>query len=128
MNAKDVVITRRGRSKKKEKQDDPHSNREGKAAWMSNRRDDWRLRPPSRWITNFTPLNAPLDQVLMQIRDDPALTWPIKSKSDLIKRLRNKYCRFHCNHGHDISDYYDLKQQIEAFIRQGKLQQFLEKE
>ena len=30
--------------------------------------------------------------------------------------------------GHDIADCYDLKQQIEALIREGKLQKFVSKE
>ena len=33
----------------------------------------------------------------------------------------------HRDHGHDIADYYDLKQQIETLIRQGKLQRFVNK-
>ena len=65
------------------------------------------------------PLNAPLDQVLMQIKDEGSLTFPGKLKSDPAKRSRNKYCRFHRDHGHDTADCYDLKQQIEALIRDG---------
>ncbi|XP_075669955.1 uncharacterized protein LOC142639697 [Castanea sativa] len=42
-------------------------------------------------------------------------------------RSRDTYCRFHCDHGHDTADCYDLKQQIEALIRQGKLQRFVSK-
>ena len=64
----------------------------------------------------------------MQIKDEGALTFPGKLKSDLSKRSRDKYCRFHCDHGHDTVDCYDLKQQIEALIRQGKLQKFINKE
>ena len=73
-------------------------------------------------------MNAPLDQVLMQIKDERALTFPGKLKSDPTKRSRNKYCRFHRDHDHDIVDCYDLKQQIEALIREGKLQKFVSKE
>ena len=51
-----------------------------------------------------------------------------KLKSDLSKQSRNKYCRFHRDHGHDTADCYDLKQQIEALIREGKLQKFVSKE
>ena len=54
--------------------------------------------------------------------------FPGKLKSDPTKRSRNKYCRFHRDHGHDIVDCYDLKQQIEALIREGKLQKFVSKE
>ena len=125
MNAADVVIARGGRPKKREKHDDPHPERGRKVARTSDRRDERRLRPPPRQTTNFTPLNAPLDQVLMQIRDDPFLAWPSKLKADPNKRPKNKYCRFHRNHGHKTSNCYDLKQQIGAFIRQGKLQQFI---
>jgi len=55
------------------------------------------------------------------------LTFPDKLKHDPNKRPREKYCRFHRDHSHDISDCYDLKQQIEAIIRQGKLQKFVGK-
>ena len=73
-------------------------------------------------------MTAPIDQVLMQIKDEEALTFPGKLKSDPNKRSRDKYCRFHRDHGHDTADCYDLKQQIKALIRQGKLQRFVSKE
>ena len=46
-------------------------------------------------------------------------------KGDPNKRPRNKYCCFHQDHGHNTSECYDLKQQIKAFIKQGKLQRFV---
>ncbi|XP_075670139.1 uncharacterized protein LOC142639893 [Castanea sativa] len=64
----------------------------------------------------------------MQIKDDTTLTWPGKLKGDPSKRSRDKYCHFHHDHGHDTSECYNLKQQIEALIRQGKLQRFVSKE
>ena len=73
-------------------------------------------------------LNTSIDQVLMQIKDEGALSFPGKLKGDPSKRPRDKYCRFHRDHGHDTSDYYDLKQKIEAFINQRKLQRFIDKE
>ena len=79
-------------------------------------------------FTSFTPLNGPLDQVLMQIKDEGTLTFPGKLKSDPSKRSRNKYCRFHRDHDHDTANCYDLKQQIEALIREGRLQKFFSKE
>ena len=85
-------------------------------------------KPPVGKFTSFTPLNAPIDQVLMQIKDEGALTFPDKLKGDSNKRSRDRYCRFHRNHNHDTTDCYDLKQQIEALIRQGKLQRFVSKE
>ena len=73
-------------------------------------------------------MTALIDQVLMQIKDEGALTFPRKLKGDLNKRSRDKYCCFHRDHGHDTADCYDLKQQIEALIRQEKLQKFISKE
>ena len=61
----------------------------------------------------------------MQIKDDPSLKWPEKMKGDPNKRNRNKYCRFHRDHGHDTDECFDLKQQIENLIRQEKLKNFL---
>ena len=58
----------------------------------------------------YTPLNMPLEQVLMQIKDDPSLKWPEKMKEDPNKCNRNKYCRFHRDHGHDTNECFDLKQ------------------
>ena len=67
----------------------------------------------------------PLEQVLMQIKDDPSLKWLEKMKGDLNKRNKNKYCRFHRDHGHDMDECFDLKQQIENLIKQGNLRNFL---
>ena len=77
---------------------------------------------------SFTPLTAPIDQVLMQIKDKEALTYPEKLKGDPNRRSRDKYCRFHRDHRHDMADCYDLKLQIEALIKQRKLQKFVRKE
>ena len=67
----------------------------------------------------------PLEQVLMQIKDDPSLKWPEKMNGDPNKRNRNKYCRFHRDYGHDTGECFDLKQQVENLIRQEKLKSFL---
>ena len=92
-----------------------------------DRREDRCSKPSIRKFTNFTPLTAPIDQVLIQIKDDTTLTWLGKLKGDPSKRSRDKYCCFHWDHSHDTSECYDWKQQIEALIRQGKLQQFVSK-
>jgi len=61
----------------------------------------------------------------MQIKDDLSLKWPEKMKGDPRKRNKNKYCCFHQDHGHETDECYDLKQQIEVLIKQGKLKNFL---
>ena len=64
---------------------------------------------PSARNQQYTPLNTPLEQVLMQIKDDPSLKWPEKMKGDPNKRNRNKYSRFHRDHGHDTDECFNLK-------------------
>ena len=56
---------------------------------------------------SFTSLIAPIDQLLMQIKDEGALTFLGKLKGDPNKRPRDRYCRFHRDHGHDTADYYE---------------------
>ena len=97
-------------------------------ARIGERRGDICSKPPTRRFSSFTLQTTPIDQVLRQIKDKGALTFPDKLKGGPNKRPRDKYCCFHCNHGHDTSDCCDLKQQIEALIRQGKLQKFVSKE
>ena len=97
-------------------------------ARTGERWDDRRSKPPTGKFTSFTPLTDLIDQVLMQIKDEGALTFPGKLKGVPSKRPKDKYCCFHRDHGHDTADCYDLKQQIEAHIRQGKLQRFVSKE
>ena len=86
-------------------------------ARTGEQREDRCSKLPIGKFTSFTPLIAPIDQVLMQIKDEGALTFPGKLKGDPNKRSRDKYCRFHRDHDHDTADYYNLKQQIEALIR-----------
>ena len=90
-------------------------------AKIGDRREDKHFKPPTGRFTSFTPLNTLIDQVLMQIKDEGALTFPSKLKGDPSKWSRDRYCCFHCDHDHDTIDCYNLKQQIEALIKQGKL-------
>ena len=78
-------------------------------ARTKKRREDRRSKPPTRMFTSFALLTASINQVLMQIKDEGALTFPSKLKGDPSKRPKDKYCCFHRDHGHDTSDCYDLK-------------------
>ena len=97
-------------------------------ARTGKRRDDRRSKPPTGKFTSFIPLTTLIDLVLMQIKDEGALTFLGKLKVDPNKRSRDKYRHFHRDHDHDTTDCYDLKRQIKALIRQGKLQKFISRE
>ena len=63
----------------------------------------------------------------MQIRDDPSFQWPKPSSTVTERRDKNKYCRFHQDHGHRTDECRHLKDQVETLIRQGKLQKYVGK-
>ena len=109
MNAEDALLARKERPKKRERQEDTQQDQGQKKARTGDRRDERRPKPLGGRFTSFTPLTTLIDQVLMQIKDEGALTFPGKLKSDPNKRSRDKYCRFHHNHGHDTADCYDLE-------------------
>ena len=132
MNAEDAIIAKkRKRSERIEAnlschfEQGPHS----KKRRTEEKKDRDNKKPgPSARNQQYTPLNILLEQVLMQIKDDPSLKWPEKMKGDPNKCNRNKYCCFHNDHGHDTDECFDLKQQIENLIRQGKLRNFLRRD
>ena len=109
MNAKDALLAREEKPKKRERQKETRQDKGRKMARTGDKREDKRFKPPTGRFTNFTPLNTPIDQVLMQIKDKGALTFPSKLKGDPSKRSRDKYCRLHHDHGHDTSECFDLK-------------------
>ena len=128
MNAEDALLARDEKPKKRERQKDTRQDQGRKKEKTEVRREERRPKPQGGRFTSFSPLTVPIDKVLMQIKDEEALTYHVKLKGDPNRRSRDKYYCFHRDHGYDTADYYDLKQQIEALIKQGKLQKFVRKE
>ena len=50
---------------------------------------------------------------------------PISTPAE--RKDRNKYCRFHQDHGHRTNKCRNLKDQVETLIWQGKLQKYVKK-
>ncbi|GFS44989.1 hypothetical protein Acr_00g0093430 [Actinidia rufa] len=71
------------------------------------------------------PLNAPVAQVLSEIKHEEFVKWPGKIKTDPQKRNRNKYCEFYRDHGHNIEDCFQLKEQIANLIKRGYLRKYV---
>ena len=94
-NAKDALLAHEEKPKKRERQEEALQDRGRKMARTGDKRDDQRSKPLVGRFTNFTPLNTPIDQVLMQIKDEGVLTFVGKLKGDPSKRSRDKYCRFY---------------------------------
>ena len=65
MNAEDVLLAREEKPRKRKRQEDIRQDRGRKMARTGERREDRRFKPPTGKFTSFTPLAAPIDQVLM---------------------------------------------------------------
>ncbi|GFZ01032.1 hypothetical protein Acr_14g0006670 [Actinidia rufa] len=81
--------------------------------------------PPRRPEFILPPLNAPVAQVLSEIKHEEFVKWPGKIKTDPQKKNRNKYCEFHRDHGHNTEDYFQLKEQIADLIKRGYLRKYI---
>ncbi|XP_058070884.1 probable LRR receptor-like serine/threonine-protein kinase At1g56130 [Magnolia sinica] len=109
-----------------------HVKAEPSLANTSRKREDDRSRDdrrpnkqPDNKFKTYTSLNKTPKQVLMEIKEKRILHWPNKLKSNPNKRSKSKYCFFHQDHKHNTSDFSNLKQEIEALIRDGHLGEYV---
>ena len=65
MNAEDALLAREERPKKRERQEDTWQDQGWKKVRTGNRRDEKCPKPMEGRFTSFTPLTAPIDQILM---------------------------------------------------------------
>ena len=86
MNAEDAIIAKkRKRSERIEANPNHHSEQGSRPKkGRTEERKDLDNKKPGSSARNqqYTPLNMPFEQVLMQIKDDPSLKWPKKMKGD----------------------------------------------
>ena len=82
MNVEDTLLAREEKPRKRDRLEDAWQDQGWKKSRRGGRRDERRPKPLGGRFTSFTPLNAPLDQVLIQIKDKGTLTFPGKLKSD----------------------------------------------
>ena len=94
MNAEDAVAVIRDDEKSGNK-----GRKEDKRRGQKRERPDRRTIEANRWrddkstrTVKFTPLVMPVDQILMQIKDEHYLKWPRPLHSSPRVRDKNKYC------------------------------------
>ena len=81
-------------------------------------------RPNQTW----TPLNASLSTVFIEVRKDLSFKRRPKMRTSQTKHNNKKYCEYHRDHGHWTEDCVILKKEVEMFIQGGKLAKFVDKE
>ena len=111
MNAEDAVAAIRDDEKPRDKGRKNDERRGQKRerpdrtiADANRRRDDKGTR-----MVKFTPFVVPVDKMLMQIKDEHYLKWPRPLHLSPHIRDKNKYYRFHKDHGHYTENCWDLK-------------------
>ncbi|XP_043694370.1 uncharacterized protein LOC122645089 [Telopea speciosissima] len=92
-------------------------------------RKAWAPRAPDKESEpSYTTLTRTRAHILNEIKDQITLCRPAKMVKPAHERNKNKYCWFHQDHGHDAEECRQLKDEIEALIRRGRLNRFVKKE
>ncbi|XP_030941561.1 uncharacterized protein LOC115966468 [Quercus lobata] len=117
MNAENVLVAI-GNVEKPGDKGRKDDERRGQKRERPGRRTNDRRRKKDKgpWTVKFTPLVMPVDKILTQIKDEHYLKWPRPLHLSCNVRDKNKYYRFHKDHGHNTEDCRDLKEQIEELI------------
>ncbi|GMN28424.1 hypothetical protein TIFTF001_046235 [Ficus carica] len=107
---------------------DKNQSDRGKAPATSNREEP-RSSPktPAGKFHQYTPLVTTVENVLYQVSSKGLLRDPRPIRTDRTRRNPNKYCHFHKDVGHETKDCIQLRDQIEALIRDGHLREFVER-
>ena len=106
MNAEDAVAAIRDGKKPEDKGRKDDERRGQKRECPDRRITDANRQKDDKGtrMVKFTPLVMPVDKILMQIKDEHYLRpRPLHSSPHI--RDKNKYCRFHKDHGHYTKDY-----------------------
>ncbi|XP_038973463.1 uncharacterized protein LOC120105243 [Phoenix dactylifera] len=80
---------------------------------------------PQGKYENYTPINAPRAEILIEIEGRNFFRPLPLMRDQGFRRNPWKYCRFHRDHGHDKEDCFHLGDEIEALIRRGVLNRFV---
>ena len=126
VNGEDTLTAKElmGKRKKDENIESKDKKKERKDNLMEAKTRKSGLDTSSKKKLNFTPSLLPVDKILMQIKDDPALKWqPLRPSSKW--RDTKKYYLFLKDHGHYTDECQVLKEHIEELIQRGNFKSLL---
>nr|POF04743.1 hypothetical protein CFP56_60948 [Quercus suber] len=102
MNGEDALTAKRltSKRKKEERTESQGKKRDRKDNLSKAKARKSGPKASSKKMLNFTPLLMPVDKILMQIKDNPALKWPKLLSSSSKRKDSKKYCHFYKDHCH----------------------------
>ena len=77
------------------------------------------------WFNSYKPLNTSREQILMQVEGRNLLQNPGPMRALVEWRNMPKYYKFDKDMGHDTIECFQLRDQIEAMIQGGYLQEYI---
>ncbi|KAL0440197.1 UNVERIFIED_CONTAM: hypothetical protein Slati_2502700 [Sesamum latifolium] len=101
-----------------------------KGRWKEDRerqvRADKERDPPYRpKFHNYMPFATTRTKALMMVEKSNCLQWPRHTRFTPAKKYSSKYCKFHKERGHDTEECYQLKDEIEKFVRLGYFKEYI---
>ncbi|GAV79873.1 hypothetical protein CFOL_v3_23336 [Cephalotus follicularis] len=118
----------RNAPEKKEKRNERYElSKENLRHKLSEREDSPRGGASIPTYNHFAPLLDTHTRILAVEKDKVPIHWPEKMRSPVKKRDLDKFCRYHCDYGHDTEECRQLKNQIEDLIRKGRLRRYVDR-
>ncbi|XP_062089284.1 uncharacterized protein LOC133795845 [Humulus lupulus] len=68
---------------------------------------------------------VPQEVIYEENKDIPIWREPYKITTPSDRRDKSRYCLFHKDHGHTITEFHNLNNQIQALMRSGRLTQYI---
>ncbi|GAV66140.1 hypothetical protein CFOL_v3_09650 [Cephalotus follicularis] len=95
---------------------------------LSKRENSPKRGSPIPNYKSFAPLLETRTRILVVEKEKVPIQWPPPLRIPVDKRDSSKYCRYHRDHGHDMEDYRQLKNQIEDLIRKGHPRKYVNRD
>ncbi|XP_024018991.1 uncharacterized protein LOC112090900 [Morus notabilis] len=81
-------------------------------------------RPKPQKYDAYTPLTIGIEEIYHEISHLHVQCRPPPLKFDPVRRNQSKYCRFHGESKHTTTECFDLRDEVERLIQEGRLSEY----
>ncbi|GAV61709.1 hypothetical protein CFOL_v3_05235, partial [Cephalotus follicularis] len=120
--------TRGAQDSKEKRKDRSELARDDLRHKLSRREESSKRGAPIPTYSNFAPLLETHTRTLAVEKDKLPIQWSAPMRSSAEKRNLDKFCQYHCDHGHGTEECKQLKNQIEDLIRKGHLMKYVDRD